>query len=95
MRLNTPAKGSTVNIKPFSCCCHIEIALQICLQSFCKFRVIGMVVGTQLLNGRMAEHGSRKFLFLGASSAGRVDWYYRSVKMVIRDGYTFLEREYG
>ena len=66
-----------------------------CLQSFCKFRVIGMVVGTQLLNGRMAEHGSRKFLFLGASSAGRVDWYYRSVKMVIRDGYTFLEREYG
>lgn len=34
-------------------------------------------------------------IFLGASSAGRVDWYYRSVKMVIRDGYTFLEREYG
>ena len=34
-------------------------------------------------------------IFLGASSAGRVDWYYRSVKMVIRDGYTFLQREYG
>lgn len=34
-------------------------------------------------------------IFLGASSAGRVDWYYRSVEMVIRDGYTFLKREYG
>ena len=34
-------------------------------------------------------------LFLGASSAGRLDWYYRSVEMVIRDGYTFLQREYG
>ncbi|MDO4515432.1 MAG: hypothetical protein Q4B72_15540, partial [Lachnospiraceae bacterium] len=34
-------------------------------------------------------------IFLGASSAGRVGWYYRSVRMVIRDGYTFLEREYG
>ena len=34
-------------------------------------------------------------IFLGASSVGRVDWYYRSVKMVIRDGYTFLQREYG
>ena len=34
-------------------------------------------------------------IFLGASSVGRVDWYYRSVKLVIRDGYTFLEREYG
>ncbi|MDY5845762.1 MAG: HD domain-containing protein, partial [Bariatricus sp.] len=34
-------------------------------------------------------------IFLGASSAGRVDWYYRGVKMVIRDGYTFLQREYG
>lgn len=34
-------------------------------------------------------------IFLGASSVGRVDWYYRSVEMVIRDGYTFLKREYG
>lgn len=34
-------------------------------------------------------------IFLGASSAGYVDWYYRSVEMVIRDGYTFLKREYG
>lgn len=34
-------------------------------------------------------------IFLGASSAGRVDWYYRSVEMVIRNGYTFLKREYG
>ncbi len=34
-------------------------------------------------------------IFLGASSAGYVDWYYRSVEMVIRDGYTFLQREYG
>ncbi|MGN0405139.1 MAG: HD domain-containing phosphohydrolase [Bariatricus sp.] len=34
-------------------------------------------------------------IFLGSSSAGRVDWYYRSVEMVIRDGYTFLKREYG
>ena len=34
-------------------------------------------------------------IFLGASSVGHVDWYYRSVRMVIRDGYTFLEREYG
>ena len=34
-------------------------------------------------------------IFLGASSVGYVDWYYRSVEMVIRDGYTFLQREYG
>ena len=34
-------------------------------------------------------------IFLGASSTGRVDWYYRSVETVIRDGYTFLKREYG
>lgn len=34
-------------------------------------------------------------IFFGASSAGYVDWYYRSVEMVIRDGYTFLVREYG
>ena len=34
-------------------------------------------------------------IFLGASSVGYTDWYYRSVEMVIRDGYTFLEREYG
>ena len=34
-------------------------------------------------------------IFLGASSAGRVGWYYRSVELVVRDGYTFLEREYG
>lgn len=32
---------------------------------------------------------------MGASSVGRVDWYYRSVELVIRDGYTFLQREYG
>ena len=34
-------------------------------------------------------------IFMGASSVGRVDWYYRSVEIVIRDGYTFVEREYG
>ena len=34
-------------------------------------------------------------IFLGASSVGHVGWYYRSVKMVIRGNYTFLEREYG
>ena len=34
-------------------------------------------------------------IFLGACSVGRMDWYYRSVELVIRDGYTFLEREYG
>lgn len=34
-------------------------------------------------------------IFLGASSVGRVGWYYRSVNLVIRDDYTFLEREYG
>ena len=34
-------------------------------------------------------------IFLGASSVGYVDWYYRSVKMVIRGSYTFLQREYG
>ena len=34
-------------------------------------------------------------IFLGASSAGRSDLYYRSVEMVIQDGYTFLKREYG
>ncbi|MGN0038652.1 MAG: HD domain-containing phosphohydrolase [Coriobacteriales bacterium] len=34
-------------------------------------------------------------IFLGASSAGYSDLYYRSVEMVIRDGYTFLQREYG
>ena len=34
-------------------------------------------------------------IFFGASSAGYVDWYYRSVEMVIRNGYTFLVREYG
>lgn len=34
-------------------------------------------------------------IFLGASSAGFSDLYYRSVEMVVRDGYTFLQREYG
>ena len=34
-------------------------------------------------------------IFIGASSVGYLDWYYRSVEMVIRDGYTFLQREYG
>ena len=34
-------------------------------------------------------------IFLGASTAGHTDWYYRSVELVIRDGYTFLIREYG
>ncbi|MGN1406557.1 MAG: histidine kinase N-terminal 7TM domain-containing protein, partial [Erysipelotrichaceae bacterium] len=34
-------------------------------------------------------------IFLGASSVKYVDWYYKSVQMVIKDGYTFLQREYG
>ena len=57
------------------------------IADLCKTRIPAVVRGLCICMSLI--------IFLGASSAGRMDWYYRSVKMVIRDGYTFLEREYG
>lgn len=67
---------------PFSLLFIIQV-----IADLCNTRIPAAVRGLCICNSFI--------IFLGASSVGRVDWYYRSVEMVIRDGYTFLEREYG
>lgn len=57
------------------------------IADLCKTRIPAALTGLCILMALV--------IFLGASSAGYADWYYRSVEMVMRDGYTFLQREYG
>ena len=57
------------------------------IADLCKTRIPAAVRGLCICNSFI--------IFLGASSVGYVDWYYRSVEMVIQGGYTFLKREYG